>query len=38
MSSEPNVPPGERFNFAQHLLQANAGRPARRPSSTTRAH
>ena len=30
MSSEPNVQaPGEHFNFAQHLLQANAGRPGK---------
>jgi hypothetical protein len=30
-------PPGERFNFAQHLLERNAGRPPRPRLSTNRA-
>ncbi|MCC7150508.1 MAG: benzoate-CoA ligase family protein [Rubrivivax sp.] len=29
MPSSPVAPPPERFNFAQHLLQRNAGRPAK---------
>ena len=29
MSSSTIAPPGERFNFAQHLLEANASRPGK---------
>ena len=35
--SEGVAPPPETFNFARHLLEANAGAPARSPSSTTPA-
>ena len=29
MTASPVEPPPEPFNFAAHLLQANAGRPAK---------
>ena len=29
MTASPVEPPPEAFNFAAHLLQANAGRPAK---------
>ena len=37
MSASVVPAPPEAFNFARYLLEANAGRATRRPSSTTRA-